>query len=84
MDAMADNHIYTVTLLKVLQQRSPNSTHIAALAAQGHTVKLAQLAWEKRRIEKRDNLWKLAHLAVKVAFYRSLRAPAVQGLCAIL
>ena len=82
MDAMADNYIYTVTLLKVLQQRSPNSTHLAALSEQWHTAKLARLAWEKRRIEKRDNLWKFAHLAVKIAFHRSMRAPAVQGLCA--
>ena len=81
MEAMADSYIYTVTLLEVLQQRSPNSTHLIAVSDQWREAKLARLAMENRRIEKRDNHWKLAHLAVKIAFHRSMRAPAVQGLC---
>ena len=79
--SMAGNYTYTTTLLEVLQRRSPNSARLPTVIAQWQEAKLARLAMENRRIEKRDNLWKLAHVAVKIAFHRTMRAPAVQGLC---
>ena len=81
MEAMAGNYIFPTTLHEVLRRRSPNSARLPTVLAQWHEAKLARLAMENRRIEKRDNIWKLAHLAVKIAFHRSMRAPAVQGLC---